>query len=296
MQIIMLGTSAMLPTKDRNPSAIFFSYKTEGILFDCGEGTQRQMKLAGIPFSKITRVLITHWHGDHVLGLPGLIQSMGGSDYRGTLEIYAPKGCKKLFEHMLQGIVFDFRIKVEFIEITKKVFFKDNEFSLEALPLDHKIPCLGYSFVENEKRKIDMTRAKKLGIPEGPLIGELQEGKSIMLKEKRINPDDVSSVIKGKKITFITDTTVCKNAYELANDSDLLICESSYASKLKDKALEYKHLTAHDAALIASKSNVKKLVLTHFSARYKNTLEIEEDARTLFDNIICANDFTRINL
>lgn len=296
MQITILGTSAMLPTKDRNPSAIFLNYKAEGILFDCGEGTQRQMKIAGIPFSKITKLLITHWHGDHVLGIPGLIQSMGGSDYQGTLEIYAPKGCKKHFEHMLQGIVFDFRINVKFMEVTKKAFFKGNDFNLEALPLDHKIPCLGYSFIENEKRKIDMIKAKKMGIPEGPLIGEIQEGKSINFKGKKIDPDEISSVVKGKKITFITDTTVCKNAYELAKDSDLLICESSYASNLKAKALEYKHLTAHDAALIASKSNAKKLVLTHFSARYKNTLEIEEDARTLFDNIICANDFTRINL
>ncbi len=296
MQITILGTSAMLPTKERNPSAVFLSYKTEGILFDCGEGTQRQMKLAGIPFSKITKVLITHWHGDHVLGLPGLIQSMGGSDYQGVLEIYAPKGCKKIFEHMLQGIVFDFRIKVEFIEVIKRKLFQGKDFSLEALPLDHKIPCLGYSFIENEKRKIEMNKVKKFGIPEGPLIGELQEGKIITFKGKKIHPDDISTVIKGKKITFITDTTVCSNAYELAKDSDLLICESSYASKLQDKALEYKHLTAHDAALIASKSNVKKLMLTHFSARYKNTLEIEEDARTLFDNIICAKDFTRINL
>jgi len=296
MQLTFLGTSCMVPTKERNPSAIFISYKTEGLLFDCGEGTQRQMKLAGIPITKITKLLITHWHGDHILGLLGIIQTLGASNYEGTLEIYSPKGTRKLFENMCNGIVFDFRINCKFIELESGQFFEGKDFSLSCLPLDHKIPCIGYAFQELDKRKMDVAKLKKLGIPEGPLVGELQRNKTIEWKNKKVQPDDVSVVIKGRKVVFMTDTVLTDNCYKLAKDADVLISESSFASNLQEKAREYKHLTAKDAAMVASKSNVKKLYLTHFSARYKNTLEVEEDARTYFDNVFCAKDLMKVNL
>ncbi|MFC1704831.1 ribonuclease Z [Nanoarchaeota archaeon] len=296
MQVTFLGTSSMVPTKERNHTSVLISYSGHGILLDCGEGTQRQLKIAGIKPTQITKVLISHWHGDHVLGLPGLIQTMGASEYTGTLEIYGPKGTKKRFEDMFKAFVFDRKLDLEIKEVSSGVFFKSKEFSLEALPLEHNIETLGYNFIEHDRRRIDVKAVKKLGIPEGPLLGKLQDNKSIEFKGKKISPKDTTYVVEGKKISFVADTAYCNNAVKLAKDADLMICEATYASKLQDKADEYQHLTAKQAGLIANEANAKKLVLMHFSARYKNTQEVEEDARVVFDNVICAEDFMKIKV
>ncbi|MBW2984930.1 ribonuclease Z [Candidatus Woesearchaeota archaeon] len=296
MQVTFLGTSSMVPTKKRNHTSVLISYGANGILLDCGEGTQRQLKIAGIKPTQVTKVLISHWHGDHVLGLPGLIQTLGASEYNRTLEIYGPKGTKQHFEDMFKAFVFDKRIEISIKEVGSGVFFKGKEFSLEALPLEHNIETLGYNFIENDKRRIDVKAVKKLGIPECPLLGKLQDNKSIEFKGKKISPKDTTYVVKGKKITFIADTVYCNNAVKLADNADLLICEATYSSKLEGKANEYGHLTAKQAGLIANEANAKKLVLTHFSARYKNTQEVEEDARSVFDNVICAEDFMKVRL
>ncbi len=296
MQVTFLGTSSMVPTKERNHTAVLISHNGHGILMDCGEGTQRQLKIAGIKPTQVTKVLISHWHGDHVLGLPGLIQTLGASEYTGTLEIYGPKGTKKRFEDMFKAFVFDRKLELTIHEVSPGKFFDCEEFSLEALPLEHNIDTLGYAFVEHDRRRIDVKAVKKLGIPEGPLLGQLQDNKTIEFKGKKVSPKDTTYVVPGKKITFIADTVYCNNAVKLAKDADLLICESTYSSKLEGKAEEYGHLTAKQAGLIANKANAKQLVLTHFSARYKNTQEVEEDAREVFDNVICAEDFMKIKV
>lgn len=296
MQITFLGTSSMVPTKERNQIAVFLSYGSEGILFDCGEGTQRQFKIAGISLTKVTKILISHWHGDHVLGLPGLMQTLSSLDYSGMLEIYGPEGTKKRIEKMFEAFVFDKRLSFKVKEVKSGIFFENNDFELESYPLEHGIDIVGYSFIEKDKRKVDMKKVKKFGIPEGPLIGKLQQGKSIEHNNKKITADDVTYIEKGKKLAFITDTVLCGNCYKLAEDADLLICEATYSSKLVDKSEDYGHMTAKHAAQIANKANVKQLVLIHFSARYKNTQELEEDARDVFDNVICAKDFMKIEL
>ena len=137
---------------------------------------------------------------------------------------------------------------------------------------------------------------KKLGIPEGPMLGKLQEGKSIKWKNETLTPEQATKLTKGKKLTIIADTVLCRNCIDLAEDADILICEATYANDLQEKAELYKHLTAGQAGLIANKANAKKLILTHFSQRYKNTQQIEEDARTVFDNVIAAKDFMRVTL
>ena len=296
MQLTFLGTSSMVPTKERNQIAVFLSYGPEGILLDCGEGTQRQFKIAGISLTKVTKILISHWHGDHVLGLPGLIQSLSSMDYSGNLEIYGPMGTKTRMEKMFEAFVFDKKLNFTVKEVKSGIFFENDDFHLEACQLEHGIEILGFRFVEKDKRKIDMKKIRKLSIPEGPLIGNLQQGKSIELKGKKIEPDDVSDIVSGKKIAYVTDTVICDNCYKVAEEADLLICEATYSSKLVDKSEEYGHMTAKQAASIANKSNAKQLVLIHFSARYKNTQELEEDARDIFDNVICANDFMKIEL
>ncbi|MBD3164942.1 ribonuclease Z [Candidatus Woesearchaeota archaeon] len=296
IEIIFLGTSSMVPTKERNQSSVLISCNTQGILVDCGEGTQRQLKHANIPLSRITKILISHWHSDHTLGLAGLIQSMGSSEYSKKLEIYGPTGTKKHMEYIFKAFLIEKRIEMEVFEIKEGKFFENQEFILESYFLEHGIKALGYNFIEKSRRKIQLKKIKKLGLPEGPLLGRLQKGKSITFKGKKINPDNVTKAIKGKKISIITDTLLCDRCYCMAKDADLLICESTYSSKLEEKSENYNHMTSKQAALIASKANVKKLVLTHFSARYKSTFELNEDARTYFDNTECAYDLMRIKL
>jgi len=281
----------MVPTKERNQSAVFIRYKNEGILVDCGEGTQRQFKQKGIPLTKITKILISHWHGDHVFGLPGVISTLGTQEYQRTLEIYGPKGTKKHFESMFKAFDFDKRIDFVINEIKEEVFFENRDFCLEALPLEHGVVTLGYNFIEKDIRHVDVKKAKKLGVPNGPLMGKLQDNKEISFKGKKIKPKDVTYVEKGKKITVIADTVPCKNAVKLAEGADLLVCEATYCSKFEEKGEKYGHMTSKQAGLIANQANVGKLVLTHFSARYKTTHDVEEDAKGVFNNSIAAKDF-----
>jgi ribonuclease Z len=296
MELTFLGTSSMVPTKERNHAGIFLAYRNEGILFDCGEGMQRQFKIAGIALPKITRILITHWHGDHVLGLPGVMQTLSALNYEGTLRIYGPKGTKKRIEALFEAFVFDRKLDFEVHEVNEGIFFENRDFRLEAFEMDHGIETFAFKFIEKDARKIDMKKSKKLGLPEGPLIGKLQDGHSVELKGKTITPEDVSQLEPGRKIAYVTDTNVCNNCYKAAQDSDVFICEATYTSKLSDKSEEHNHMTAKQAAHIANNSNVKKLVLTHFSARYKTTTEVEDDAKNLFENTTCAQDFMKIKL
>lgn len=299
MEVVFLGTSSMVPTKERNQSAVFVSYKNEGILVDCGEGTQRQFKITGIPLTKVTKVLVSHWHGDHVLGLPGLIQTLNSTTTEHRLQVFGPKGTKTQLDYMRKAFLMEEKgggLALEVFDVEEGVFFETRDFYLEAAMLDHSVPCLGYSIIEKDKVHVDMAAVKKLGLPEGPMLGELQEGKPVAWKGKTVKPAEVTFATKGKKVTLIMDTQICNSAVKLAKDSDLLVCEATYADELEGKAGEYKHLTAGQAAAIANKAGAGKLVLTHFSQRYKATGELEEDARLTFDNVLCARDFMRLNV
>ncbi len=296
MELVFLGTSCMVPTKERNHTSILLTYKSEGILVDCGEGTQRQLKIAGLKPSKITKILVSHWHGDHVLGLPGLIQTLGASEYSGVLEIYGPVGTKAHFKAMFEAFVFDRHYEIKVKEVSSGTVFEDKNFKIIALPLQHGIETLGYAFIEKDRRRINAKAVEKLGIPEGPLLGELQDGSTIMFKGKKVTPEDATTIVKGKKIAFVMDTVPCENAYALAEGSDLLVCEAAYASSLEEKARQYSHMTAREAALLASRSNSKEVILTHFSARYKDTSEILEDAKEVFQEVRCAEDFMKVKI
>ncbi len=297
MEIIFLGTSAMIPTKERNHSGILINHKNESLLFDCGEGIQRQMKTIKVDINRIKKICISHWHGDHVLGLPGLIQTMAAQNYTDVLQIYGPKGSKKYFENMLNGFAFDSkRMKINVNEVKDGIFYTGDEFSLEAAELDHSILTYGYAFKENDKRKIKLAEVKKLGIPEGPLLGKIQNGESIVFNGKKINADDVSYVVPGKKITYIADTIPCKNAVKLSSNADILICEATHMSGIEDKTEEYKHMTSKQAAQIANEANARKLVLNHFSQRYKTTADLEREAKDIFPNTVAAFDFMKIKL
>lgn len=297
IEVTFLGTSSMVPTKDRNHSAILIKYKGNAILVDCGEGTQRQLTYAGISASKITKVLITHWHGDHVLGLPGLVQTLAAQEYPTPLEIYGPPGTKKRIQSMFSAFEYDTKgIALQVTEIKEGRFFEDDEFALETLPMLHNTQCLGYRFVEKDKRRIDVVKAKKLGLREGPIIGELQEGKTVTFSNRKIKPEEVSYIVPGRKIAVVMDTIPCKNAEILAKDADLFVCEATYDSSFEDKARAHAHMTAQQAGEIAEKAKALKLVLTHISARYTSSKILEEDAKKEFKNVVVAEDLQTVTL
>ena len=296
MEITFLGTSAMQPTKERNLSSVLFNYGSENILVDCGEGTQRQMKIAGLKPTRITRILISHWHGDHVLGLGGLIRYLGANEYNNTLYIYGPKGIKDYVKNILNSCVFTDNVKIELIEIKEGLIFENKDFYIESFRLNHTEVCYGFNFIEKDKRKINVKYLAKFGLKTHPLIGELQKGKDIVWQNKKIKSRDATIIAKGKKISFIIDTGFDENIIKSVKEADLVICEATYSDDLKEKAIKYKHLTAKQASEIAKKAKAKRLILTHFSQRYPDVKELEKESKKLFKNTTCAKDFMKIIL
>ncbi|MBI4738139.1 ribonuclease Z [Candidatus Woesearchaeota archaeon] len=299
-ELTFLGTSGMVPTKERNVTGLFIQYKGEGILFDCGEGTQRQMNICGINRNRVTKILVSHWHGDHVGGMLGLIQTIANKETNPKIDIYGPPKSEQFVEHMIKSCIFDVQIDLRVHELDPKKgverFYEDEDIAVECAYLVHKVPCLGYSIIEKERLNIDTAKQKKLGIPDGPYLRKIKDGQSITLDGKTIKPEDICYTVQRKKLTLLTDTLLSDNCFALAQEADLLICEASYDSSFEHKAKEYKHMIASWAAQIANQCNVKKLVLTHFSQRYKTTQVIEEDARTYFPNVVCAYDFMKVRL
>lgn len=297
IRLTFLGTGSMVPTKERNHIAVLVSYKDENILVDCGEGTQRQLRLADISPTKVTKILISHWHGDHVLGLPGLMYSLAANEYSKTLHIYGPKGTKEFMFHLFKGFAYKDQISYEIHEIGEGVFFETKDFKLEAKKLIHTAPCFGYAFIEKDRRNIDVDYLKKhYGFSRHPILRDLQAGKDIVWKGKKISASKATKLTEGKKIVFVSDTVYCKPAIDLAKDADLLVCESTYLKDLEDKASDYKHLSARQAAEIAKKAKAKKLILTHFSQRYKDVKDVEKEAKSVFKDSICAKDFMVLEL
>ena len=289
----------MVPTKDRNQSGIFFKYKNEGLLFDCGEGIQRQFKTIDEKITKITKIFISHWHGDHVLGIPGLLQSLNSSLYEQddvSVEIYGPQGTEKAIKTLLDCFTFDRTISLVVKDFNEGVIFQNTDFFIEVYALEHSIPTFGFRFVEKDRRRVDLEKTKKYCLPEGPLLGKLQQGETITFNKKKIKPEDVTYLVPGKKIAYISDTSLCKNCLKLAQDVDALIIEATYHSRDEEKAEKYKHLTALQAAMIAQQSNAGRLLLTHFSQRYKTVGDLEQEAKDVFPDTVAAYDFLRIKI
>ncbi len=299
MQIIFLGTSCMVPTKERNVSGIYLEYEGEGILVDCGEGTQRQLNIAGIPRNRVKKILISHFHGDHMAGLIGLMQTMGNEADKLKLSIYGPKGTKKFMDHLLKCCYYDMNMELNIEEINPEgveTFYENDCYILQAVKLDHNVECIGFSFVEKDKRRVKIKELNEAGIKSGPLVGKLQKGNDVLVRGKKVKAEDVTFVQRGRKISFILDTVFTESAIKLAEDSDVMISEAAYTSKLEEKAEKYKHMTAKQAAYIANVANAKRLILTHISQRYKTSDEILDDAKQAFDNVEVAYDFMKIKV
>ncbi|MBU0757829.1 MAG: hypothetical protein KKF44_07185 [Nanoarchaeota archaeon] len=212
------------------------------------------------------------------------------------IDIYGPIGTKKFFEYMFRAFVFENTIDYEIHEIKKELLFETPDFFVYAHPLDHGIDTFGFRIVEKDKRRIKLNYIKKLGIPEGPLLGDLQNNKTIVWNKKKILPKDATYIVSGKVVAIINDTLLCDNCNKLAQDADLLICESAYSKEHEEKAREYKHLTSEQAAFLASRNSVKKLVLTHFSQRYKTVENLCDEAKIIFKETTCAYDLMKLSI
>lgn len=291
MKIVFLGTAAMVPTKERAHTAILLSYQAENILFDCGENTQRQLRLAGISPTKITKIFISHWHGDHVLGIPGLVQTLGTNEYKKTLEVYGPKRSKKFMRNMFKAFQLEDRIKIKVHEINKRLVVNEKDYKIEAFLLKHHTASLAYNFIEKDKRKININYLKRFGLTKHPLLKKLQQGKNICYEGHLIKAKLATFIKKGHKLSIIMDTTFFPGLQRIPKNADLLIAESTFSEALKEKAKKRMHLTSKQAAVIAKKANVKQLILTHFSQRYKKTAELENEARKIFPKTKAAEDF-----
>jgi len=297
--IIFLGTGQAIPTARRNHTSILIQYKDENILVDCGEGTQRQFRKADINPCDLTRLLITHWHGDHILGIPGLLQTLALNGYNKTLYVYGPRGTARFMDLMYRLFVFKEKIKVK-VEEVEGIFLKTNDLVFEAVPMQHGTPCNAYSIKEKDKIRIEKDKLEKYKIPNSPQIARLKEGKGIKINGKMIKAKELTYVEKGRKIAIILDTKENQNCVRVAKNADLLICESTFLAGSENGAKlagEYKHLTARVAATIAKKARVKELILTHISQRYdtKEKLLLDE-AKKIFKNVEIVEDLRAIKL
>lgn len=290
INLTFLGTSYAIPTAKRNHTAILLNYKGENILVDCGEGTQRQFRKARLNPCKITRILITHLHGDHVLGLVGLLETLSLNEYKKTLFIYGPKGIKIFFKNLQKTFRFKTKYKIKIEEVDGK-FLETDEFYIESKKMIHGVPCNAYSFVKKGQIRIDRKKLEKTNLPSSSLLQKLKQGKNIFYKGKKYLAKNLTFVENGKKVTFVLDTAMNKNTLVLSKASDLLICESTFHSESEDRARETKHLTAEQAAKIAKESKSKKLLLTHISQRYEKDLDkLLKDAKKVFKNSQIVKD------
>ena len=302
IKIVFLGTGASNPTKKRNLSSVALKFHGEWLLFDCAEGTQRQMLHTNVSYMKINHIFITHFHGDHILGLSGLIATMAIHERENDLHIYGPKGISKVVGSLVKvaGEQMTFKIKYHEVPVRGGEILKDENYTVRSVPLKHNTNCFGYVFKEKDKEgKFMRKKAESLGIPVGPLYSQLANGKSVKVKGKTFKPEDVmdySKAKKGRKISYIVDTMPNSKYFKAIEDSDLLIHESSFADTLKQRAKETAHSTSKQAAEVAKKCKVKKLILTHISPRYKNDKDILADAKKVFKNVKVADDFLVIEL
>ncbi len=296
MELVFLGTGGSMPTRDRGLPSVILRRAAELIMFDCGECSQRQMVAAKLGFNRKMRVFISHMHGDHVLGLPGLFQSMSFLGRDRMLEIYGPEGVADFVEAVNRTVRFNQRFPLEVHQVGSGTILEEKEYVVEAAWLEHGTPCLGFALTEKSKPgRFNPNKAAALGIPKGPLWKKLQLGETVSFGETVVKPAQVLGLSrKGSKIAYITDTKPCSAAVKLAEDANILMYDCTFDSSRKEKAREYGHSTAEEAAKIAKKAGVGSLVLLHISAMYEDANPLLDEAKKIFQNAILASDLMRL--
>lgn len=288
-----------MPTKERGLTSIAVRREGELLLFDCGEGTQRQMTHTDISPMKVDAIFISHFHGDHFLGIPGLVQTMSLMDRERELEIYGPPGVEEKISSLLKipTYTLKFEIKVRGLNPDEEVFREG--YRIKTTKTDHSTEGIAYALVEDQRPgKFYPERAKELGIEPGPAYSRLQDGKSVELSDGRvIEPDQVMGPSRpGRKIVYADDTRPSQGIVEIAKNSDVLIHEGTFSADLEEGAREGGHSTVQDAAEIAVKAEVERLILIHASPRYSDVSELEREAKEIFSNTIFAQDLMEVEV
>ena len=304
MKIVLLGTSSAVPTLSRGLSATALIRDGDVFLFDCGEGTQLQIMRSPVKRSRIHSIFIGHLHGDHLYGIAGLISTLQLDGREEPLNVFGPEGLRNFLNAAFRtgDLDFKFGLKVqEFPRGFRGRVLDENEYYVDALPLDHSIFCLGWRFQEKDRPgEFNLDKAIELGIPRGPLYRKLQLGESVTLEDGRmITPDQVvGPKRRGKSVAYCLDTQFTERSIELAHECTALVHETTFGSEEVSMARERKHSTMEDAARVAKEAGVTNLIATHFSSRYdgRQVARIADEAKTLFEPIIVGRDLLEIEI
>ncbi len=298
LYIYFLGTGGSWPSSERNVSATAIKRGGEILLFDCGEGTQRQIQKSALSYMQITKIFITHFHGDHFLGLPGLLQTLQLNDRKEELHVYGPQGMDKLLYQILHLGYFTPAYNVIAHELKGGDAVHFDGYTVRCTDAVHNVPALSYTLEEDSRPgRFNKKRALELGVPEGRMFGRLQRGQAVEVDGRTITPEMVLGEPRpGRKITISGDTAPYEAFIEFAKGSDVLIHDATTDSSLKEKANEYGHSTARQAAEIALKAGVEKLYLTHISPRYRDAKPLEKEAREVFEQSYVAHDFMEVEV
>ncbi|MCS7039042.1 MAG: ribonuclease Z [Anaerolineae bacterium] len=299
-ELIFLGTSASAPSVQRGLSSAVLSFRNHRFLIDCGEGTQRQLLIAGLGFKRLDKILITHAHLDHILGLGGLVSTMARWELMERIDIYAGGFALDRIRRLF-GVVFgpgELPMHIEWHRLEPGVFFADEHLEIEAFPVEHRGPdCFGFLFRERSRRPFLVEAAEALGVPFGPERRRLVNGESVTLADGRvIHPDDVlGPPVSGTRLAFIGDLARTRHLVDTVRGVDALVVEATYLEEDREIAQRFGHLTAAEAARLAQRAEVGLLILTHLSRRY-HTHQVLDEARTIFPNTVVANDFDRFTI
>lgn len=289
-ELIALGTASQVPTRYRNHNGYLLRWDNEGFLFDPGEGTQRQMIFADVAATAITRICITHFHGDHCLGLAGISQRISLDGAPHPVHVYYPASGQVYYERLRKASIFhDVATFIPHPISKPGLIEKTDQFSLYCQRLHHGVETFGYRLQEHDGRTMLPEKLAEAGVS-GPMIGKLIRAGKIDINGQTILLEDVSMAKPGQSVAFVMDTRMCDNAIELAKSVDMLICESTYLSVDQDKAWENGHLTAAEAATIAKQAKARKLVLTHFSQRYPSVEPFLAEAQQIHDHVVAVRD------
>jgi ribonuclease Z len=289
-EFIALGTASQVPTRTRNHNGYFLRWDGEGLLFDPGEGTQRQMLFAGVSASDITRIFITHLHGDHCLGLPGILQRLALDGVAHEVELYYPAAGASYVERLKHASAYRQTERVRDVPIEEPgEIFSSAALRITAQPLEHSIPTLGYRIEEPERVTMLPERLAALGL-HGPAVGQLKAEGSLRVGDRLVRLEEVSTVGRGQRMAFVMDTRLCDGAAALAHEVDLLVCEATFLASETDEAVAFGHLTATQAAELAQRAGAERLVLTHFSQRYPTTEPFLLEAQRRHANVVVVQD------
>ncbi len=298
IDVIFLGTGGSLPTKERGLPAVALRREGELFLFDCGEGTQRQMMHAGLGFNRPMSIMISHLHGDHVLGLPGLLQTMSSLVRDKPLDLYGPEGISGYLGSLRRTLAFAANFPVRVTQLKPGQEVLRNGYNIKTTKAMHDITCLAYAVVETDRPgRFHPEKAKRLGVPEGPLWKQLQIGKQVKVDGKTVAPRQVMEEPRpGLKIVYAIDTRPSDEVKTLAKEADLLMHDGGFAEDRRDKAKEYFHSTAREAARVAKAARVRKLALVHISAVTRDDSILLKQARSVFKATLVPKDLTVVSL